>query len=274
MRSNLRMNRVKLTELAKNLTRTAICGVTKNQLLRNFKEAYDLSDEEIEKILQFCNFNKEPDKIDYEYFYNNPIEKKAEKIEYPFTQIYAYKNFHSDQACSKLIECINKSTRKSTLANDNDEALSSDYRTSQTADLHFFPEELIIDIDEKLENFMELDRFLGEALQAQKYNPGEYYKEHWDFFPPRSKKQYKVYCEWMGQRTWTTMMYLNDVSEGGETYFKHLKLKVKPERGLLLAWNNLYRNGKPNYKTMHEALPPLKEDKYVITKWWRSWTLI
>ena len=268
------MNIVKLTELAKNLTRTAICGVTKKQLLKNFKEAYELSDIEIEKILQICNFNKEPDKIDYEYFYNNPIEQKAEKIEYPFTQIYAYKNFLSDQECSKLIECINKSTRKSTLANDNDDPMSSDYRTSQTADLHFFPEELIINLDEKLENFMELDRFLGEALQAQKYNPGEYYKEHWDFFPPRSRKQYKVYCEWMGQRTWTTMMYLNDVSEGGETYFKHLKLKVKPEKGLLLAWINLYKNGKPNYKTMHEALPPLKENKYVITKWWRSWTLI
>ena len=69
-------------------------------------------------------------------------------------------------------------------------------------------------------------------------------------------------------------IYLNDVKEGGETYFKHLNLKVKPETGLLLAWNNLYRDGKPNYKTMHEALPPIKGDKYVITKWWRSWTLI
>ena len=55
----------------------------------------------------------------------------------------------------------------------------------------------------------------------------------------------------MGQRTWTTMIYLNDVKEGGETYFKHLKLKVKPKEGMLLAWNNLYRNGFPNNKTMH-----------------------
>ena len=29
----------------------------------------------------------------------------------------------------------------------------------------------------------------------------------------------------MGQRTWTTMIYLNDVEEGGETYFKYLNLK-------------------------------------------------
>ena len=30
----------------------------------------------------------------------------------------------------------------------------------------------------------------------------------------------------------------------------------------------------PNYKTLHEALPPISGDKYIITKWWRSWSLI
>jgi len=78
----------------------------------------------------------------------------------------------------------------------------------------------------------------------------------------------------MGQRTWTSMIYLNDVEEGGETYFKHLKLNVKPKQGMLIAWNNLYKNGMPNFKTMHEALPPISGKKYVITKWWRSWQLI
>ena len=30
----------------------------------------------------------------------------------------------------------------------------------------------------------------------------------------------------------------------------------------------------PSHKTKHEALPPLKGSKYIITKWWRSWSLI
>ena len=264
----------KLTKIAKDLTRSAVCGVTKEQLLRTFKEIYSLSDNEIKALLILCNFKSAPESIDYEYFYNNPLIHKAERINYPFTQIYFCRNFLTDYECKELINCINHSTRKSTLANDKDEIVTSDYRTSETADLHYFPADLIFNIDNKLEDLTELDPFLGEAMQAQKYTPGQYYKEHWDFFPPREKKQHKVYCEWMGQRTWTTMMYLNNVEEGGETYFKHLNLKIKPEPGLLLAWNNLYRDGKPNYKTMHEALPPIKGDKYVITKWWRSWTLI
>ena len=156
--------------------------------------------------------------------------------------MYSYENFLSEESCLELIENINKTVRSSTIANDKDEQITSNYRTSQTADLEFFPAELILDINEKLENLMELDMFLGEALQAQKYNPGQYYKKHWDFFPPEDNKQHKVYCEWMGQRTWTTMIYLNDVQNGGETYFKSLDLKIKPKRGLLLAWNNLYSN--------------------------------
>ena len=120
---------------------------------------------------------------------------------------------------------------------------------------------------------MNLEPFFGETMQAQKYEIGEYYKEHYDFFSPFNH-EYKTYCEWMGQRTWTTMIYLNDVEEGGETYFKHLNLKIKPKKGLLIGWNNLYKNGFPNYKTMHEALPPLIKSKYIITKWWRSWSLI
>jgi prolyl 4-hydroxylase len=115
--------------------------------------------------------------------------------------------------------------------------------------------------------------FLGETMQAQKYEIGQYYKEHWDFFNPITE-EYKTYCEWMGQRTWTAMIYLNDVKEGGETYFKHLKLRIKPKKGTLIAWNNLYRNGLPNMKTMHEACPPVSGPKYVITKWFRSWSLI
>ena len=70
------------------------------------------------------------------------------------------------------------------------------------------------------------------------------------------------------------MVYLNDVKEGGETYFKYLNAKIKPRKGTLITWNNLFKNGKVNRKTMHEALPPTSGEKYIITKWWRSWPLV
>ena len=117
-----------------------------------------------------------------------------------------------------------------------------------------------------------LNPFLGEIIHGQKYEIGEYYTEHGDFF--RDGEDLDVYGEWMGQRSWTTMVYLNDVEEGGETHFPLLNLKLKPKEGTLLAWNNLQKDGTPNENTRHEALPPKSGKKYIITKWWRSWNLV
>lgn len=259
--------------LVSEFMRGAVGGVSKAQLIRTFQEKYDLSQKEINQVLDLCQFKTKPEKVDYGTFYNCVISKKAERIYYPFTQVYAKEGFLNKKECIKLIEIIDGNLRPSTVSDPKDSCIVSDYRTSKTADLHYFGDPFYLEIDRRLSNLMDFSPFLGETMQAQRYEPGQYYKEHWDFFMPTSP-EYKVYCEWMGQRTWTTMIYLNDVDEGGETYFKYLKLKVKPKRGLLLAWNNLYKNGLPNLKTMHEACPPISGNKYVITKWWRSWPLI
>ena len=261
------------SNLALEFMRSSVSGVSKTQILREFKKRYELTPEDINKLIELCEFKSEPKKVKYKEFYNNPITQKAERIYFPFTQIYSYKNFLNEEECEQLIEKINNNLRPSTVSDPSDTCKTTDYRTSSTSDLHYFEDPLYLEIDRKIADLMELPPFTGETMQGQKYLPGEFYKEHWDYFVPPGK-EYRTYTEWMGQRTWTTMIYLNDVQNEGETYFKHLKLKIKPQKGLLLAWNNLYRNGIPNYKTMHEALPPIKGDKYVITNWWRSWSLI
>lgn len=251
----------------------ALGGVSKSQLIRTFKEDYNCTDWEIEKLMQLCNFRNPPKRINYKAFYEAEITKTGRRISYPFTQMYLYEDFLSPYECDHLCHLIDQNVRPSTVADPEDRCLTSEYRTSSSADLNYFDHALYSEVDKRVSALIGLDPFLGETMQAQRYNPGQYYKEHWDFFPPRTK-EYKVYCEWMGQRTWTAMIYLNNVKEGGETWFKHLKLKLKPQKGMLVAWNNLYKNGIPNYKTMHEALPPISGDKYVITKWFRSYALI
>jgi len=260
-------------EFQRELLTGAIGGVSKTQLLRTLTEKYGCTEEYINEALDLCSLKTKPKHIRHKDFYDCPITKKAKKINYPFTQIYKQEDFLSEAECDDLIDLMNQNLRPSTVSDETDSNRVSSYRTSTTADLHYFDNDFYLHLDKKISEFMGLEPFLGEVMQAKKYRPGQYFKEHWDFFDPLTK-EYKIYCEWMGQRTWTTMIYLNDVEEGGETWFKHLKLTVKPKRGLLLAWNNLYKNGVPNFKTMHEAFPPKQGDKYVITKWWRSWALI
>jgi len=260
-------------DLVKYFIEASISGASKTQVQRRFKELYNLSNEQVDKLQKLAKFKSKPKKINYKDFYKNNITKKTQRIYYPFTQLYKKENFLSDKECDQLMLMISRNLRPSTVADNGDTCLVNDYRTSKTADLNYFKDPFYLSIDRKISKLMNLEPFFGETMQAQKYKVGEYYKEHYDFFSPFNH-EFKTYCEWMGQRTWTTMIYLNDVEEGGETYFKYLNLKIKPKKGLLIAWNNLYINGFPNYKTMHEALPPIKGSKYIITKWWRSWSLI
>lgn len=257
----------------RDFMKAAVGGVSKAQTIRTFRNQYGFDDGQIKYIMDLCAFKAKPKQIDYRYFYNLPITAKASQIYYPFTQIYTCKDFLSSSECNQLIEYIDDRVRPSTVSDPEDDCVVSDYRTSETADLHYFDSPFFLSIDRKIADFMGLNPFLGETMQAQRYELGQYYKEHWDFFMPGTQEN-RIYCEWMGQRTWTSMVYLNDVETGGETYFKHLNLKIKPKKGTMIAWNNLYKNGIPNLKTMHEAIPPTSNPKYVITKWWRSYSLI
>jgi prolyl 4-hydroxylase len=251
----------------------ATSGVSKPGLSREAKEFYGWSDEQINHVIGLCSFRAEPKHIDYPFFYDRGLEDRAITFPFPRTQVYIKENFLSENECQALMEEIDQRLVPSTVSDSKDMGTVSEYRTSSSADLNRFDNELFSDLDIKITNFMDLDPFLGEAVQGQKYEKGQHFKEHWDFFD-RWAPHYKCYCEWMGQRTWTTMIYLNDVEKGGETVFRHLKLKVKPKQGTLLTWNNLYKNGRVNRKTLHEALPPESGEKYIVTKWWRSWPLV
>jgi len=56
------------------------------------------------------------------------------------------------------------------------------------------------------------------------------------------------------------MIYLNDVTEGGETEFLYQKCRFKPERNTMLVWPAQFTH-------VHRGNPPLSNDKYIITGW-------
>ena len=44
---------------------------------------------------------------------------------------------------------------------------------------------------------------------------------------------------------------------------------VEQRRGMLLIWNNMGLDGKPNENTLHAGSPVIRGTKYIITKWFR-----
>lgn len=87
-----------------------------------------------------------------------------------------------------------------------------------------------------------------EQISMLEYLAGDgFYKAHYDFGPETP-------------RLMSAVLYLNDVEEGGETYFDQLNISVEPKAGRLI----LFPAG---YPYAHEARNPVSGNKYVLVTW-------
>jgi|TARA_B100000131_G_scaffold317719_1_gene360255 hypothetical protein len=88
------------------------------------------------------------------------------------------------------------------------------------------------------------------AFNIQKYEKGGHFKG--------------VHSERMGvfnmDRVFAWMTYLNDVEEGGSTYFPHFDLRIKPEKGRTLIWPSEWTHA-------HCGEVVESNEKYIITGW-------
>jgi len=180
-------------------------------------------------------------------------------------RIFTLRDFLDEQHCAELIRLIDSGCRPSTVADGNDDAT---FRTSDTTDLdQHHPS--IVRLEHEIIALTGLNPRHGEPAQGQRYEVGQEFKEHTDYFEPNGR-DYVKYCTGCGQRTWTVMVYLNKPELGGATRFKKIKKTFKPEVGRLLAWNNLTSAGQPNPDTLHHGMKVKAGRKYIITKWFRQ----
>lgn len=187
------------------------------------------------------------------------------KIPNPRIEMFVLRGFLSGDECDALIARIERDRRPSTIADSNGDHT---FRTSETCDLPM-QEPDVVALDEKFSALSGIDRNFGEPIQGQRYSPGQEFKAHTDYFDPQGA-DYARFCSIAGQRTWTFMVYLNDVDAGGATRFKVIDKLIQPERGKLVCWNNRRADGSGNPATLHHAMKVRKGLKYVVTKWYRE----
>lgn len=90
-----------------------------------------------------------------------------------------------------------------------------------------------------------------EGFQILKYEGGEEYKAHYDGL----------------NRSVSVLLYLNDNYEGGELEFPFFKVKIKPQKGMMVLFPS-------NYAYTHIAHPVTKGTKYCLVTWSRNNKLI
>ncbi len=88
------------------------------------------------------------------------------------------------------------------------------------------------------------------SFNLQKYNPGQHFKK---IHTERSSLETL-------HRVFAFMTYLNDVEEGGSTYFNHFDLEIKPKKGLTLIWPAEWTHA-------HRGNVLESGSKYIITGW-------
>ena len=192
--------------------------------------------------------------------------EQVAKIVTDKAQIFALDNFLTQEECEKVIQISETLLKPSTItASDGDDF----FRTSETCYLNLLEHEFIRKIDDKISCMLGIRTPYSEGIQAQKYSVGQELKAHTDYFDPDTEP-FEKHGAKFGQRTWTFMVYLSDVEEGGETYFPRIDKIFYPKRGQAIIWNNLYKDGSPNRDTLHHSMPVVKGTKITITKWFRD----
>lgn len=87
-----------------------------------------------------------------------------------------------------------------------------------------------------------------EQISMLEYLAGDgFYKAHYDFGPETP-------------RGLSAVLYLNDVEEGGETYFDQFDVAVSPKAGRLVLFP-------AQFPYSHEARNPTSGNKYVLVTW-------
>jgi len=180
-------------------------------------------------------------------------------------EIFAVGDFLSGEECAQMMAMIDEVAVPSPTYDGQNEHL---YRTSYSGNVD--PGNSFVKmINRRLCDLMGIDLSWGEAIQGQRYGPGQEFKGHFDWFDT-SAHYWAKEVKRGGQRSWTAMIYLNTVDEGGATIFPEVNATFTPVPGALLIWNNMLPDGTPNRATLHAATPVVRGTKYVVTKWFRT----
>ena len=175
-------------------------------------------------------------------------------------------NLNEKNLCSEIIDLFEKNK---ILQKRGTTALGVDEKLKKSIDITIQPKDLNKDEFKVLKKYVKrlfecyqdykilwpfLDKTFASldipAFNIQKYEKGGHFAS--------------IHCERGSiphmHRVFAWMTYLNDVDSGGETYFEHFNLKIKPEIGKTLIWPAEWTHAHKG-EVLNSGL------KYIITGW-------
>lgn len=185
------------------------------------------------------------------------LPPNAEKL-HPELNIWKVKDFVSDDEIRQLLEDAERNGYQRSEVDSKDESMTPS-RTSTTSFLNEKSTPTGMKIARRAMRIVGTEAL--EGIQVQRYDISQKYNPHYDTFEHKDGKD---------QRSWTVMVYLNDVKKGGGTYFPKVDFRIYPEKGSAVIWNNLTSSGCRDVNTLHMGEPVEDGVKYIVTYWFRK----
>ena len=125
-----------------------------------------------------------------------------------------YHNFLTPEECAHLVGLAKSKMRLASVVDRKTGVRkASEVRTSTGYFLTRGADDVVSRIEERIAAFAMIPVDHGEGMQILKYEPGQKYDPHFDYFTDTEN------CKHGGQRVATVILYLSDVEKGGETVF-------------------------------------------------------
>lgn len=204
--------------------------------------------------------------------------RNAQRLNAKNLEIFRIDGFLTPDECADIIATINASELTVSSTYNVTKPMERIVNVERTSKTCYFggTNPFIAEVETRICKTLGISNRCAEQIQGQKYEVGQEFRFHTDYFDPELlKKDASI----NGQRTWTFMIYLNDVEEGGYTSFPRAFCSSAPKTGTAIVWNNLYSPatspnagdwGKENPFSSHCGMPIVRGEKYILTKWFKE----
>lgn len=174
--------------------------------------------------------------------------------------IYSIDNFLTDDECDRLVAKCKPHLTPCLVQNEKSGKAEQDpVRTSTNANV---PQAEVPSIVKKIMDVACCNADQLEILQVLNYKSGQSFIPHTDGF---SGKFDACGFEQASRRA-TIFCYLNDVAEGGSTFFPEIDLDIRPQKGMAVIHFPADLEFREDRRTLHQGSPAIDE-KWLLTTW-------
>ena len=188
-----------------------------------------------------------------------------------FPRVMLAENVLSKEERQTIIDAANKSLARSEVVHAPGTSGVNSVRTSFGMFLNWDDQKMAANmkIRNVVSSLMGINPINIEATQVLRYQPGQFYRPHPDYFAAGSE-----HLKRGGQRFATLLFWLNEVEgDGAETKFPDARggaVSVKPMVGSGVMFYSMTKNGLVDPTSFHEGVPPTKGEKWVAVSWVRQ----